>query len=113
MRSATTALLWEIWLRHRPVVAGIVGLTIVGRLLDFSPRATGGRVESSVLVELLGMLSFLLLFGIFNYTDSSGGGRGLGRFPRRLFTLPVSSLRLVALPALTAIVSVELLYLLW
>ena len=95
MRSATSALLWEIWHRHRPVVAGIVGLTIVGRLLYLSPR-------SSLLVDLLAMLSFLLLFGVFNYT-----------FPRRLFTLPVSSLRLVVVPMLTGIVSVELLYLLW
>src|SRR5262245_15202833 len=91
MRSATTALLWEIWSRHRAVVAAIAGLTIAGRLLHSSP-----------LVDLLAMFSFLLLFGIFN-----------GSFPRRLFTLPVSSLRLVAVPVLTGVVSVELLYLAW
>jgi hypothetical protein len=115
MRSATHALLWEIWHRHRPVVAAIVGLTIAGRLLDFIQRAAGGagsKNDTSLLVELMGMLSFLLLFGILNYTDSSGG-RGFGSFPQRLFTLPVSSLRLVAVPVLTAIVSVELLFVLW
>jgi hypothetical protein len=58
------------------------------------------------------MVSFLFLFGVFSYTESSGT-RGIGTFPRRLFTLPVSSLRLVALPVLTGIASVELLYLLW
>lgn len=115
MRSATYALLWEIWRRHRPALAGIVGLTIAGRLLDFSQRAAGvasSRNDTSLLVELMGMLSFLLLFGIFNYTDSSDG-RGFGGFPQQLFILPVSSLRLVAVPVLTGVVSVELLYVLW
>ena len=91
MRSATHALLWEIWRRHRPVVAAIVGLTIAGRLVDSQPLA-----------DLLAMLSFLLLFGIFNH-----------KFPRRIFSLPVSSLRLVAVPLLAGTVSIELLYLLW
>jgi hypothetical protein len=61
---------------------------------------------------LCGMFAFLLLFSVFNYTDS-GSGAGLGRFPQRLFTLPVSSLRLVAIPVLTGIVAIELLYLVW
>ena len=94
MGSATYALLWEIWRPHRLAVAGIAGLTIAGRLI--------GRIESSVLVDLLAMVSVLLLFAIFH-----------GRFPRRLFTLPVSSLRLVAVPVLAGVTSVELLYLLW
>src|SRR5213593_3176710 len=104
MRSSTHALLWEIWRRHRLVIAVIIGLTVVGRLLDFSEQAVGGDGSgaSSPLVELLWMVSFLLLFGIFNYTDSSGS-RGLGRFPYRLFILPVSTLRLVAVPMLTGI----------
>jgi hypothetical protein len=101
MRSPTYAQLWEIWRRHRSELAVIIALTIAGRLL-----------EPSLLVELLGMVAFVLLFGIFSYTESSGG-RGMGGFPRRLFTLPVSSLRLVTVPMLTGVVSVELLYLLW
>jgi len=107
MRSSTYALLGEIWRRHRLVIAVIIGLTVAGRLLDFHEQG-----ETSSLVELLWMVSFLLLFGIFNYTDSSGS-RGLGRFPHRLFILPVSTLRLVAVPVLAGIASVELLYLLW
>jgi len=50
--------------------------------------------------------------GVLNYTESSGG-RAVGRFPRRHFTLPVTSLRLVAIPLLAGIASIELLYLLW
>ena len=114
MRSQTAALLWEIWRRHRVMFVAVVALTVTGRLLDFSQQATGGAssADVSVLVELLQMVSFLLLFAVFNYTES-GGSRELGPFPHRLFTLPVSSLRLVTIPVLTGLVSVEVLYLLW
>ena len=105
MRSPTAALLWEIWRQHRAPAVAIAGLTVVVRLI-------GGDLESSPLVTLLAMTAFLLLFGAFNYTES-GGNRGIGRFPRRLFTLPVTSLRLVAVPLLAGIASIELLYLLW
>lgn len=115
MRSPTTALLWEIWWQHRWTVAVIGVLTVAGRLVDFLD--TGGRAgdagaESSPLTTLLKMIAFLFLFGALNYTESSGD-RGLGRFPRRLFTLPVTSLRLVTVPLLAGIASIELLYLLW
>jgi hypothetical protein len=91
MRSPTRALLWEIWQRNRSVSAVIVALTIVGRVL-----------EPSSLVVMLWMVSFLLLFGIFTHPISP-----------RLFTLPVSSLRLVAVPLLTGIASIELLNVMW
>lgn len=58
------------------------------------------------------MLSFVLVFGGFSYTESVDG-RSLGRFPRRLFVFPVCSQRLIAVPVLAGIASVELLYLLW
>jgi hypothetical protein len=109
MRSPTAALLWEIWRRNRIAVAVIGAATVAGRLLDYAEQPTD---DPSSLIALLWMLSFLFLFGVFSYTESSGT-RGIGIFPRRLFTLPVSSLRLVALPVLTGIASVELLYLLW
>ncbi len=111
MRTPTYALLWEIWRRNRTVVAVIAAVTVAGRILDASERASGS-VDPSALVGISWMVSFGLLFGIFNYIESSDG-RGLGRFPERLFVLPVSSLRLVAIPVLTGIASVELLYLLW
>ena len=115
MRSPTTALLWEIWRQHRWTVAVVAVLTVAGRLIDFID--TGGRAgdagpESSPLPILLAMIAFLLLLGIFNYTEPSGN-RGIGCFPRRLFTLPVTSLRLVTVPLLAGIASIELLYLLW
>ena len=101
MTSPTLALLWEIWRHHRWTVAVIAGLTVAVRFVESSPVQT-----------LLAMFAFLLLLGVFNYTESSGD-RGLGRFPRRLFTLPLTSLRLVTVPMLAGVVSIELLYLLW
>jgi hypothetical protein len=83
--------------------------TIAGRLLDYAEQPTD---DPSSLIALLSMVSFLFLFGMFSYTEPSGT-RGIGEFPRRLFALPVSSLRLVALPVLAGIASVELLYALW
>ena len=109
MRSPTAALLWEIGRQHRWTIAAIAGLTIAGRLAD-DPLAT-----------LFAMAAFLLLFSVFNYTESEGpakaghyaSAKGVGQFPRRLFTLPVTSLHLVAVPMLSGIASIELLYLLW
>ena len=112
MRSPTIALLWEIWRRHWSTVAVIGGLTVVGRLVDVLESRRNAGAESSPLTTLLAMVAFLLLFAVFNYTES-GGVRGVGQFPRRLFTLPVTSLHLVAVPMLAGITSIELLYLLW
>jgi hypothetical protein len=105
-------LLWEIWQRHRWAIGGIAALTVAGRLIDASCTTGPAADEASAVTTLCGMLAFLLLFSVFNYTDSDSGA-GLGRFPHRLFTLPVSSLRLVAIPVLTGIVAIELLYLAW
>jgi hypothetical protein len=91
MRSPTYAFVWELWARQRVAVAAIAGVTAVGRFLEPSP-----------VVAFLWMLSFVLLFGVFT--------RGI---PHRLFTLPVSSLRIVAVPMVTGIISVELLNVIW
>jgi hypothetical protein len=89
-------------------MAAIAGLTVAGRVVD-DPLAT-----------LLAMAAFLLLFSVFNYTESEGpatghyaSAKGVGQFPRRLFTLPVTSLHLVSVPIVAGIVSIELLYLMW
>lgn len=115
MKSPTRALLSEIWWQHRSTVAAIAGLTVIGRLIDFL-EAGGGTgdagSDASPLTTMLAMLTFLLLFGVFNYTES-GDSKAVGQFPRRLFTLPVTSLRLVAVPVLAGIAAIELLYLLW
>ena len=112
MRSPTTALLWEIGQRHRWAIGGIAALTLAARLIDGAGLSGAAADEASAVTTLCGMLAFLLLFSVFNYTESDGGP-GLGGYPQRLFTLPVSSLRLVAIPVLTGIVAIDLLYLVW
>ncbi len=100
--SPTQALLWEIWRRRRMTALAIAGLTVAGRLVE----------PSSSLAELLRIAAFVFLFGVFTYAESSDD-RGIGRFPRRLFTLPVSSLRLAAVPMVAGVAGVELLYAAW
>jgi hypothetical protein len=115
MRSPTAALLWEIWARHRSTIAAIGVPTFAARVVHFLDTG-GGAIKAgadpSPLPVLLAMIAFSLLLGVFNYTESNGS-RGLGRFPRRLFALPVTSLKLVAVPLIAGIVSMEVLYLLW
>jgi len=79
--------------------------------VHFAEGDTGNDGPSPITFAL-GMLSFLILFGVFTYTESSRG-KDLGGFPRRLFTLPVPSLHLVAVPVVAGILAVELLYLSW
>jgi hypothetical protein len=110
--SPTAALLWEIWSQHRSTIGMIAGLTVMGRVVEALERQGNAAAETSTLTTLLAMVAFLLFFTVFNYTES-GDGRGVGGFPRRLFTLPVTSLRLVAVPMLAGIISIEILYLLW
>lgn len=115
MWSPTAALLWAIWRRHRMSVWVIIGFTVVSWLVHLSERASrppGATPDPSPLVEVLAIFSFLLLVGIFGYVETSED-KAIGQFPRRLFTLPVSSLRLVAVPVLAGIASVELFYAAW
>jgi hypothetical protein len=111
MPRATAALLWQIWRGHRSWILAIVAMSVAGRLVHLAEGDAGGDGPSP-LAFILGLLSFLFVFGVFTYTESSGG-KDLGGFPRRLFTLPVPSLQLVAVPAIAGIVSVELVYLSW
>jgi len=115
VRSPSIALLWQIWRRNRQAAVALGAITLLGWLAhvaardgDPAPRVGG----PGPLNELVAMVSFLLLFGIFSYTEASGD-KGIGRFPHRLFTLPVSTVRLVAVPMVSAIVAVTLLYLAW
>jgi hypothetical protein len=110
--TPTTTLLWGIWRQHRSFIAAIAVLTVAGNIVDFLENGGRAAADASPLTVLLAMFAFLLLFGVFNYTESSGE-RGLGSFPRRLFVLPVTSLRLVTVPVVAGIASIELLYLSW
>jgi hypothetical protein len=112
VRSPAVPLVWEMLRRGRGAVAAIAGATGLSWLIDFAERANPpGRIPTFH-NQLLGLLSFLVLFGMFSYVEPTGD-RGMGRFPRRLFTLPVSTLQLVAIPVVSGIIAIELLYFLW
>lgn len=115
MRTPTTALLWQVWSQNRQATLTLVGITIVSSVADVAlnhGRTANPGAGPGPINELRAIASFLLVLGIFSYTESSGD-RGIGRFPHRLFTYPVSSLRLVAVPMLAGLVALEVLYLTW
>ena len=58
------------------------------------------------------VVSFLLVVGIFNYTEFNSAKDWNG-FPYRLFVLPVRTWQLVALPMLFGVAAVELVYVAW
>jgi hypothetical protein len=84
----------------------------VGHLSELRTRVPGAAPEPPPIVVMLGMVSFLLLIGAFGYTDTSGD-KEMARFPRRLFILPLSSLRLATVPVVAGIAAVELFYVFW
>ncbi len=117
MRSPTTALIWEIWQRNRRTVGLVFAFILVGslfnELIPNSFRATAaGRERLLTLNSMLMTGSFLLVVGVFNYTEFNPQREWTG-FPYRLFALPVSTLRLVVLPMLLGVVSLELTFLAW
>ncbi len=117
MRSPLTALLWEIWRRNRRAVWLVIGIILFAWLFNLvlpdSFRATtAGRARLMAINCLLMAGSFLLVFGMFNYTELNPQKEWTG-FPYRLFSLPVSTWRLPALPTLAGVAALEAAYLAW
>lgn len=106
MHSPTAALLWEIWRRNAQMPPGIAALTAIAWIVRDPEAGAPGS-----LTFVLAIPAFLLLFAMFTDTESvTPSGTA---FPARLFRLPVSSLRLVAVPMLAAVAAIEVLYLAW
>jgi hypothetical protein len=117
MSSPLLALSWEIWRRGRRsawlsiacvTFCAVINLAVLPRL----HAAEAGREVFNALFGLLMTMSFLLVMGIFNYTEFSSTREWNG-FPYRLFTLPLRTWQLVALPVVLAVTSVEALYWAW
>jgi pimeloyl-ACP methyl ester carboxylesterase len=112
MNSPIAALTWEIWRKGRRSACLSLGCVIACALINLAHISESARDVFSNLFGVLMVLSFLLLMGIFNYTESNPTKEWSG-FPYRLFSLPVRTWRLVALPMLMGLVAVELLYIAW
>src|SRR5581483_4838717 len=117
MTSPFAALVWEIWHRGRRSVWLVLGCITLCALLNLEvvDRLHTDQTGLEALHALFGQLmvvSFLLLMGIFNYTEFNSTKDWNG-FPYRLFVLPVPTWQLVAMPMILSLVSVELVYTAW
>ncbi|MGO8697518.1 MAG: hypothetical protein ACLQVY_07355 [Limisphaerales bacterium] len=77
-----------------------------------TPAGFGASQAGLALYWLLMVVSFLLVAGIFNYTEFNSTKDWNG-FPYRMFALPVPTWQLVALPMFLGVVAVELVYAAW
>jgi hypothetical protein len=113
IRSPNRALIWEIWAGNRGWVVLVIGIILFGWLWKWmSPgsfHVEDGQSAFAAIHSLLAIMLLLLVFGIFNYTEFNPQ-KGSAGFPHRLFTLPVTSLRLVTVPILLGVASIELVY---
>jgi hypothetical protein len=95
--SPITALIWDIWLRHRKSIWAVIALFFSGWFFNLVIEE---RVPA--LNVTLTFASLILVFAIFSYTEFD-----------RLFPLPVSTLVLVAVPVANGVSAVALVYLGW
>jgi hypothetical protein len=115
VRTPTTALLWQMWRSKRHSAVALIAITIGAWIADiathgWTPVRSGGA--PGPLNELAAMASFVLLLAVFSYTEPSGD-KGIGRFPQRLFILPVTTLRIIAIPMVSGVLAIVLLYATW
>lgn len=117
MNSPSTALAWEIWQRGRKSAWVVIGLIAFGWFFNLvipdSFRETAADRERLLTMNCMLMAgSFVLVFGIYNFTEFNAQKEWTG-FPYRLFAFPVPTWLLVALPICLGIASIELIYLAW
>jgi len=117
MQTPIAALTWEIWRRGRKSAwLGIGCLCLCASINLATPehlRATEvGQALFPPLFGLLMVLCFLLVMGIFNYTEFSASREWNG-FPYRLFCLPLRTWQLVLTPMLLGVIAIELIYAAW
>ncbi len=112
MRGAWHAYVRGLWSRHRLWFVAIDGLTSVAWCVEIATGRLGREsIEPTFVSQICGPLSLVLLLGVLGYTESRDGR--LGVFPRRLFTLPMSSVTLVSVPMLAGVIAVGVWMLLW
>jgi hypothetical protein len=112
LSSPAAAIAWEIWSRGRAGFLGIAGLLVLGAIalpiMNGSARGTGLATATAY-----ALTAVVLVIGLccFHFTEGSPKG-GFGSFPMRLFSLPLKTRFLVALPMIYGALTVVLVYLL-
>lgn len=118
MRSPTAAVLSDIWMRSRTSFLLVTGTTAFTCLLNLAfadrlSRSVGGG-ENLLAALNFGLLTpvVVVLLMIFSH-QAFDSHKGFTGFPDRFFTLPMTSLRLVAIPMVFGVGVIELFWLLW
>lgn len=122
-RSPSAALVWDIWLRHRTLVRLLIAVSAITFVLNsalpesfrkFQNDPNTFDVHDAVRgVTFLLMLAALLLFLTICSQTELNPQTGTRGFPNRLFTLPLTSFHLVALPMFLGIAAFEVLGVVW
>ncbi len=106
MRGAARAIAWEFQLRHRLALAGclvyLAGFWIVKALVlgpDVAMRWGPPNALGGLLIGPL-QITYFFCLGIFSYGFDGDMGARESVFPRRMFTLPVSTFALAGWPML-------------
>jgi hypothetical protein len=111
MRSPALAIGWEIWARSRVGLMSVIGLVAAGAICANMLRESvrwSGLVQA--IAYTLTALSVLVTLGCFHFTEGSRRG-GFGSFPKRLFSLPISTRSLVGWPMLYGAGAIVVVYL--
>jgi len=122
-QSPSGALVWDIWLRHRTLVRLLIAVSVFAFLLNaalpesfrmFKNNPNTFDVHDAVrVVNFLLLLTALLLFLALCSQTELNPQTGMRGFPHRLFTLPLTSFHLVALPMFLGMAAFEVLVVFW
>jgi hypothetical protein len=105
MRSPALAIGWELWARNRLGLSCIGALAVVAAVVVQVLPAHVARDWVAPPTVVLGCFGYVYLMWVFVYAESTLASRGIG-FPPRLFTAPVSTVRLVVWPMLYGMAAV-------
>lgn len=113
MRSTVVTLAWDIWIRNRTLVRLAIGIGVFAFLINFVlPDIRESKPDAGLLNFHLAAAAMFLILAIFSYTEFNPQ-RGTSGFPHRLFVLPVTTFRLVAVPMILGVAVIELVMLAW
>jgi hypothetical protein len=109
MRSAATAIAWQLWNRHH-LGLSISGLSLLLMIGVYPPLLRAFPAPHVVILTLIApVIIFAYVVNLLIFTDEIGSLSS--GYPKRMFTLPVITRTLVFWPMLIAVVAVVSLWL--